>query len=433
MKYTALFLFTLIVGSGLIAYIGDILGRRLGKARLTLWGLRPRHTAILVTSVTGILIATLTLTVVLATNHTLAKLFIKGEKILTQNLQFQSENAQLISQQDALKASIAEGRSKAKVAAEAVRRAEADVRKAKEAQRKLALLIQSQQLKLSEYAAKLKQEQIKLAQAQQTRAKMQRILTNISQQILELNKKYTQARGESDIWQGGYQELRITPVIFTAGEEIIRDEIAPGGTVADIRARVRGVLDKASAKAAARGAVKGKGFNGRAVVIAPVQFEFTGTTKKFLYQERDSIEAIAQQIHEDGQPAVMRVRALGNSIKGETTLVTVRPLYRNKKAFSKGDLLACEEMNASDSGEEISGNVRKMMAGPVRTAAVQAGIIPRTKANGEEAYFDLDVDKLAATVARIKQTGGMVRVCARAAGNVMIAGPLTLDISVRRR
>ena len=53
-------IFVLIVLSGAIAYMGDLLGRAIGKRRLTLFGLRPKHTAIAITIVSGILIALLT-------------------------------------------------------------------------------------------------------------------------------------------------------------------------------------------------------------------------------------------------------------------------------------------------------------------------------------------------------------------------------------
>src|SRR5690625_4612017 len=53
----------LAVIGGLIAYLGDKVGMRIGRRRLTLLGLRPKHTSILITIVTGILIVAASLTV----------------------------------------------------------------------------------------------------------------------------------------------------------------------------------------------------------------------------------------------------------------------------------------------------------------------------------------------------------------------------------
>lgn len=56
-----IYILVLVVVSGVIAYIGDVLGTWVGKRRLTIFGLRPRITALLVAVSTGILITLLTL------------------------------------------------------------------------------------------------------------------------------------------------------------------------------------------------------------------------------------------------------------------------------------------------------------------------------------------------------------------------------------
>ena len=46
---------------GAIAFIGDKLGTKIGKRRMSIFGLRPKHTSIIMTIVTGILISAFTL------------------------------------------------------------------------------------------------------------------------------------------------------------------------------------------------------------------------------------------------------------------------------------------------------------------------------------------------------------------------------------
>lgn len=87
-----------IVVSGFIAYFGDWLGRYLGKRRISVWGLRPRHTAILITSLTGSLIALLTIVAILATAQTFREIIVRGERILEQSRQMQKRYAQLASE-----------------------------------------------------------------------------------------------------------------------------------------------------------------------------------------------------------------------------------------------------------------------------------------------------------------------------------------------
>lgn len=56
----------LVVASGFIAWVGNLVGRRVGKNRLSLFGLRPRTTAQIVTVATGVLISVVTVGAVLA-------------------------------------------------------------------------------------------------------------------------------------------------------------------------------------------------------------------------------------------------------------------------------------------------------------------------------------------------------------------------------
>jgi uncharacterized protein (DUF3084 family) len=60
---------TLILVSGLVAFVGNLVGRSIGRRRLAIFGLRPRHTAQLVTVITGMLITVVTLAVVLLVSN----------------------------------------------------------------------------------------------------------------------------------------------------------------------------------------------------------------------------------------------------------------------------------------------------------------------------------------------------------------------------
>ncbi|MGH2403235.1 MAG: DUF3084 domain-containing protein [bacterium] len=55
----------LIIISGAVAYVGNLMGRATGRRRLTIFGLRPRYTAQIVTMITGMLIAIITFATVL--------------------------------------------------------------------------------------------------------------------------------------------------------------------------------------------------------------------------------------------------------------------------------------------------------------------------------------------------------------------------------
>jgi uncharacterized protein (DUF3084 family) len=63
-------LIVLILVSAVVAYVGDVLGMRIGKKRISIFGLRPRYTSSIVTAVTGVIITLATLAILSTTTDT---------------------------------------------------------------------------------------------------------------------------------------------------------------------------------------------------------------------------------------------------------------------------------------------------------------------------------------------------------------------------
>lgn len=68
-----IFVLAILLLGGLIAIISDRLGKKVGKARLSLFNLRPRTTAVVVTMITGTILSALTLTTLFATSKPLRR------------------------------------------------------------------------------------------------------------------------------------------------------------------------------------------------------------------------------------------------------------------------------------------------------------------------------------------------------------------------
>ena len=64
-------LLSLLILGGVLSTLGDRLGSRVGKARLSLFGLRPRQTAVVITVLTGSLISALSLGLMLLVSRQL--------------------------------------------------------------------------------------------------------------------------------------------------------------------------------------------------------------------------------------------------------------------------------------------------------------------------------------------------------------------------
>lgn len=82
--WTILVFLGMVVLGGFLSYFGDLQGRRIGKKRKTVFGLRPKHTAILITSLTGSFIVALSVGGLLLVAQPVREVVLRGESAIRQ-------------------------------------------------------------------------------------------------------------------------------------------------------------------------------------------------------------------------------------------------------------------------------------------------------------------------------------------------------------
>jgi uncharacterized protein (DUF3084 family) len=171
----------LVLLSGVIAAVGDWLGRRLGKKRLRLGRLRPKHTAILTTAVAGMLITLLTVVV----------LSLVSEQVrvwLTEGTDVQRQLSETKGQLEDTRRQLASGKTQlAGVTSEL----EGERRKLAEEQGKVAAAMKEASEMRAE-AASLKGQV----------ASLNRELRESAQDVNELRAQYNELRRQSDVLEG---------------------------------------------------------------------------------------------------------------------------------------------------------------------------------------------------------------------------------------
>lgn len=95
MLWTIMALILMAAMGGVIAYYGDLQGRRWGKRRVSIFGLRPRHTAILITIVTGFFISTFTILILFMAIPTVREIILEGEQAIRMRSSLERQNHSL--------------------------------------------------------------------------------------------------------------------------------------------------------------------------------------------------------------------------------------------------------------------------------------------------------------------------------------------------
>ncbi len=220
------FLLIMILAGGLVALMADKLGRTLGKKRLTLFGLRPRHTATMITVLAGMLIPFITVLFVALVSKDVRDWIVEGRQAIGKAKAAQAQVDQLTVQKQDL-ATVTVGLKKQN---------EQELRKQREIEQRLAMeqaklaienqrvaalqgkltALQSQQTKLTgslqrvnlalsvatkdTKAAVLQREkaQAELAKAQDMLGRVKLSYTELKKQWNELNDKAMSLTADND-------------------------------------------------------------------------------------------------------------------------------------------------------------------------------------------------------------------------------------------
>ena len=468
MRYTILFVIALVLVSGFIAYFGDRLGRVMGKKRLTLFRMRPRHTAVLVTTLTGMLISALALTALVSVNSQFRHVLTRGEQILAQNQNLitlnevlDTKNKQLVQQGKALEKQVEVRQKEVDRARTSMEKAQGDVQRLKKdievrkveleklrargdvAEEELAkrvaeletlqkelgdaeqeLASAEQELKgaetrLADAQSGLEQAQVRLKETEDELKSTESELAVAKYKLVELNRAKEQFKEQTI-------KLRSRDFVYRQGDEIARGSINPKQSPFGLRAELYSLLETASQKAQDAGAIIGS--NGRAVAVVYQQI-VSADYALVIDDEETCVDMAARTISGSPEDVLIQVVCGMNTLAGEQVKVDLR-LYLNRLVFKKGAWIAQTEINGRMSEGRILLEVINFLQNDVTRAALKAGIIPVSNPDPRSGLGRNpreQVDALIAEVERVKAINAPVNVNIYSCEDIYAAEPLDMD------
>ncbi len=326
--YSLILILTLIIVSGLIASIGDYIGLKIGKKRVSIFGLRPHYTAIFITIITGILIAIITITVLTITSQDVRTALFGMEELKNQlsylSKEVESRNIQLSSLQGELK------------------------QKSNQLQE-----IEEQFQQLSQ---EIQDKTVQLTDLLSVREELIKEKDRLTKEVEELNKTikalYT-----------GITLMREGEVIFEPDEQITFTVIQGGKPKEEITKELIKFLNDSSSVALSKGA------------------KLDERTNQVFIIAQQNYDNIVENIHHSDNNKYWVVRLLSaiNILKGEPVLAYFS-LLENKLIFQKNEVIITEEITRSGVSEEVEKSLISLLR-KVNLLAVEKGIIPEPKTN----------------------------------------------------
>ncbi|MCI5836489.1 MAG: DUF3084 domain-containing protein [Veillonellaceae bacterium] len=382
----------LSIMGGLIAFLGDKIGSKVGKKRISLFGMRPKHTSILVTIMTGIMIAVMTVGVLSALSENVRTALFGME-------QLRERMADLTREVDTKTAELAAGKKQlAAMSAEyadmteRVRTANAELARAEVQEREMRA-----QLRLVEESLAQAHTQLNLS-AEEIRA-LEETRATLNDNIDKLNR-------EAERLRDSIISIREGQVVFRVGEVLTGAVVESKLTEEQTAQVLASILNDTNNLILRRFGVKE---DQTIVRVTPEEFE----RAKALVQGSENKK-------------YLRIVSIGNIIYGEPAWVAFE-VHDNALIYRKGDVVHRVEINATGEPGEIQMQVLQFLQ-DVNRAAQRQGVLPDPISGN---VGQLDGQQLFATIRDVQESRGRVLLTAVAKTDIYTEGPVRIDITVR--
>lgn len=449
---------------GIVAVFGDRIGTKIGKARLRLFNLRPRQTAMIITWITGMLISALTLGILFGLSRSLRRGIFQLDDILKEKRQTEAELATVREEQQQVQQQLAEVKRQQSQALvnlnatnENFEQSKLQVKKisnqAKSLQQELDKLLaerskrqgqlnqlqqQSQELqtqlqqreqKISQQDQVLAEKEVRLQDLQQQQQLLQTQVQQRDRSIVQLDEAIAAAEVslklrtkrleqlESQLaflsrdvatLEQSYQELREKKITVVKGQVL---------SSAVVR-----IVDPTAAKSAIDSVLRQANTN----AVKATQFNGAKSEQRIVRITRSQVEQLESEI-KDGQDYVVRVLSAGNYVQGEKEVRVFVDLALNKQIFKAGEEIATVSIDSQNiNRQEVQERLNWLLA-VSKFRAQRAGTL------GEIEIGNNQVENIVNFVNKITQaTEPVGEIKAVVAENTYTAGPLKIDFVVIR-
>ena len=403
----------MIVTGGAIAFIGDKLGTKIGKKRLSIFGLRPRHTSMIVTVVTGGLITALSIGFMAlisqnvrtalfgmdelraTMNSTLAELDEATENLFKAQEEFERANANL-------------KESKVEIASlkteQEELRAESD--RLKEGNERLEATnseLAAQNENLSGTNAELEATNKKLGDSNSALTADNEKLSGDNEKLAGDNKALEERNSRL---REGIIAIREGDITLRAGEVLASGVIRGGRTADEISDDINALAEQATQHLVER-------------------FGGDEDTAVWIYQPE--LHRVIGEIESNGRDMVLRISAAGNLVRGEPVRTKLE-LYPNELIFSAGEKILTKTYDLGDEAQPEM--ILQDFLTDINHIATEKGILadPLTGSVGR-----MEGTQLYEIVDALMSAKGRVQLTATARDVTTSGSPLRLNIKVEQK
>jgi uncharacterized protein (DUF3084 family) len=384
-----------VILSGLIAYIGDRIGMKMGKKRVSLFGLRPRYSSIIITIVTGILIAVLSVTILLAVYSELRQALFNINDVLTRleylNEELENRDQELAERDQELEArdqELSSLQQEIEAREEEIAEKEAEIEAREEEIAKRDQEIAEVEKELEELSQNRNQLQSRVNELSSQREELESQVSELENQIAALEADYDELREVANQLQAGVIYYMGEDMVYQKGDVIYTDTLEGGRSEQETISALNKYLQAANEVARQR------------------DIEVNEETGMALRLQTEDILNAARIIYnmEPGSRVIVSLVARVNVPQNDWLYANFQ-LYEDFKVFEQGQLISSREISAEQSSKEIETELEALLQ-DINEKAINQGILPDNSGQVGSINFSQFYD----LVNRVRSASGRVKV-----------------------
>lgn len=389
-------MFLLAVMGGVIAFIADKLGSKIGKKKLSVFGLRPHDTSVLLTVLSGVLIALFSVGILAVSSESARTALFGMEKLQKELFRLTAEKSTAEEEYSKAMVSLKEKNT-------AIQELDQKIQQANAATAVAESNLQDANSHLSEVQAQYMETQGALVSAKTEVQSLTEARNKLNEEIKDL-KQETEALGQ------GLAVMREGQMLYRSGEIVFAGILEAGHPEEENLKQLNWLFDSANTSVMHR------------VGLDPA----TQKASIVWVPEEESVRLLRILEKAKGN-ALVRMRSLANTVVGQPVLCSLEAIP-NKLVFKDGIKIHQKVIDMNTKG--ISADQAFMMfLQEVNQMSVKAGVMPDPMTGK---VGNINAVTMVDTVTRMQRMGGKIRLTAFANGNITTAGPVALKLKLEK-
>ena len=388
-------IFLLAVLGGVIAFIADKLGSKIGKKKLRIFGLRPHDTSVLLTVLSGVLISLFSMGILAVSSESARTALFGMEKL-------QKELQQLNAEKGTVETEYRKAMESLQEKNEAIAGLDLKIKESNAAQVAAEKSLQQANENLSAVQGQYQETQGALVTA---RSEVQ----SLTEARDKLNDEIEGLKQETKDLQQGLAVMRGGQMMYRSGEIVFAGVLQGGLPEEENMKQINWMLDGANTAAMNRIGLD------------------SSSKAEMVWLTRDEVERLKDLLGKAKGNVLVRVRSVANTVVGQPVLCGME-VIPNRVIFKDGKKIHEKVIDLADKTTNADQALMTFLQ-EINEHSVKEGVLPDPMTGK---VGNINAVTVVDTVTKMQKMGGMIRLTGYADGDITTAGPVQLRLGIEK-